>query len=260
MTDALIGWSGYVGGTLLRQRPFDDRFRASDIDTIRGRSFGLVVCAGAPAQKWLANREPEADRARIDALIEHLRHVRCERFVLISTVDVFAVPVGVDEATPVEEQRLHPYGLHRRRLERFVQAQFEHHLIVRLPGLVGPGLRKNVIYDLLNDNALAAVDHRSVFQFYPMVCLWFDLQAALAARLSLLHLTAEPVSVAEVAAGGFGRHFDHACTAEPARYDFRSRHAALFGGSGAYQYDRRASLVAIRAYAQSEPRSARPAA
>jgi hypothetical protein len=38
-------------------------------------------------------------------------------------------------------------------------------------------------------------------------------------------------------------------------YDFRSKHAALFGGYGGYQYSKRETMLAIRAYAQSEPRT-----
>jgi hypothetical protein len=121
-----------------------------------------------------------------------------------------------------------------------------------LPGLVGPGLRKNVIFDFLNNNNLDAIDSRGVFQFYPMVNLWYDIQTALQARLALVHLTAEPISVAEVARAGFGRAFEHSLPNPPARYDFQSKHAALFGGSGAYQYSKRETLQAIRAYAQSE--------
>jgi hypothetical protein len=45
----------------------------------------------------------------------------------------------------------------------------------------------------------------------------------------------------------------------PARYDMRTVHAGLFGGSGHYQYSARESLQAIRAYAQSEaPKSGVP--
>lgn len=256
MTHALIGWSGYVGSTLLAQRGFDARYRSTDIGEIRGRRFDLVVCAGAPAQKWIANREPAADRRRIEALIEHLRQITCRQFVLISTADVFGTPVSVDESSPVEEAGLHAYGLHRRLLERFVEQRFERHLVVRLPGLVGPGLRKNVVFDLLNDNNLAAIDHRGVFQFYPMVNLWFDIARALEAGIPLVHLTAEPISVAELAGAGFGRSFAHELPGTPARYDLRSRHDTLYGGSDGYQYDRRACLTAIRAYAQSEPRRA----
>ena len=158
-----------------------------------------------------------------------------------------------DEDTPVDEAGLHPYGLHRRRLEKFVEDHFANHLIVRLPGLVGPGLRKNVIFDFLNDNNLHAIDSRGVFQFYPMVNLWYDIQIALQAGLKLVHLTAEPISVAEIAENCFGKTFHQALPNPPAVYDFQSNYATLFGGHGHYQYSRRETFQAVRAYAQSEP-------
>jgi nucleoside-diphosphate-sugar epimerase len=253
--NALVGHSGFVGSLLTRQARFDACFRSANIGQIEGRRFGTIVCAGAPAQKWLANRDPAADRANIQRLMCSLSRVRCDRFVLISTVDVFRDPLGVDEYTPVAEDGLQGYGLHRLILEKFVASQFPQYLVVRLPGLVGPGLRKNVIFDFLNDNNLHAIDSRSVFQFYPMVNLWQDLHLAMQAGLNLVHLTAQPISVAEVASGGFNRSFDEMLPQEPASYDMRSRHAAVFGGIGPYQYSRRESLQAIRAYAQSEPRS-----
>lgn len=253
MKSALIGFSGFVGSTLLRQASFDALYRSTNIQEIEGSSFNLLVCAGAPAQKWLANREPEDDRRKIDGLIQRLKRVQCKTFVLISTVDVFKDPCGVDEDTVVDENGLHPYGLHRRQLEKFVQAHFENHLIVRLPGLVGPGLRKNIIFDFLNDNNLHVIESRGVFQFYPMVNLWYDILAALQAGLNLVHLTSEPLSVAEVSLQGFGKPFDQQQGGAPARYDMRSRHAAVFGAQGPYQYSARETLQAVRAYAQSEP-------
>lgn len=250
---ALIGYSGFVGSTLLRQASFDELYRSTNAIDMEGRSFGLAVCSAAPAQKWLANREPEKDWANIAQLIERLKRIECERLVLISTVDVFAVPQNVDESSEVPEKGLHPYGLHRRMLEQFVQQKFPSSLIVRLPGLVGPGLRKNVLFDFRNENNLDAVDSRSVFQFYPMVNLWADIQLALSSDLQLVHFAAEPLSVAEVAQHGFCRQFSREGPQAPARYDMRSRHASLFGARGSYQYSKREVLLAIRAYAQSEP-------
>jgi hypothetical protein len=252
MENALIGFSGFVGGTLLKQSNFEALFRSTNIHDIANREFDAVVCAGAPAQKWIANREPEDDRKKIDSLINHLRTVKCKTFILISTVDVFKNPIGVDESTLVDESGLHPYGLHRRLLEEFVEQHFSQHLILRLPGLVGPGLRKNVIFDFLNDNNLNAIESRGIFQFYPMVNLWSDIQTALAAKLSLLHLTAEPLSVADVSFKGFGRPFTQVLANAPARYDMQTRHAQIFGSSGCYQYNARETIQAIRAYAQSE--------
>ncbi len=254
MANALIGYSGFVGSTLLRQTHFESLYRSTNIGEIEGMEFDTLVCAGAPAQKWIANKDPETDRQRIDELISHLRSMRCKTFVLISTVDVFKSPVRVDEATPVDESDLHAYGLNRRRLEKFVQERFPEHLIVRLPGLVGPGLRKNVIFDFLNDNNLDAIDSRGVFQFYPMVNLWYDIQTALTAGLKLVHLTAEPVGVADISALGFGKPFDNAPSTQPATYDMRTRYGNVFGRSIPYQYSVRETLQAVRAYAQSEPR------
>jgi dTDP-4-dehydrorhamnose reductase len=251
--NALIGFSGFVGSTLLKQKSFEALYRSTNIGEIEGRSFDTVVCAGAPAQKWIANRDPEADRQKIDALIEHIKTIKCKNFILISTVDVFRVPVGVDEDTPIDESGLHAYGLHRRLLEKFVASHFPNHLIVRLPGLVGPGLRKNVIFDFLNDNNLHAIESRGVFQFYPMVNLWYDIQTALDAGLNLVHLTAEPISVADVSSQGFGRVFNQVLAYAPAVYSMETIHAELFGGSGRYQYGVREAIQAIRAYAQSEP-------
>jgi dTDP-4-dehydrorhamnose reductase len=253
LPNALIGYSGFVGSTLLKQASFESLFRSANIGEISGNTFDTVVCAGASAQKWIANREPEKDKEKIEGLIEHLKLMTCITFVLISTVDVFKSPLGVDEDTTVDESGLHAYGLHRRFLEKFVENHFPRHLIVRLPGLVGPGLRKNVIFDFLNENNLHTIDSRGVFQFYPMVNLWYDIQTALVADLKLVHLTAEPISVAEISSQGFGKPFEQMHAHSPAIYDMRTQHADIFGNSGHYQYTRRETIQAVRAYAQSEP-------
>ncbi len=253
MNSALIGYSGFVGTTLCAQSSFTALYRSTNIHEIDGQSFDTVICAGAPAQKWLANRDPESDRQKIEGLIAHLKTVRCKTFILISTVDVFKSSVGVDEDTPVDEVGLHAYGLNRRLLEKFVESHFPQHLIIRLPGLVGPGLRKNVIFDFLNANNLQAVDSRGVFQFYPMVNLWHDIQIALRAELKLVHLTSQPVSVADISLEGFGKPFTNTLDGATGVYDMQTKHAEVFGASGRYVYSRRETMLAVRAYVQSEP-------
>lgn len=253
MANGLIGYSGFVGSTLLKQTVFESLYRSTNINTIIGKSFDIVVCSGASAKKWMANCHPKADWQKIQSLIENLKTIQCRMFILISTVDVFKNPVGVDEETTVEESGLHPYGLHRLLLENFVQSHFKNFLIVRLPGLIGPGLRKNVIYDFLNENNLSMIDSRGVFQFYPMINLWRDIQCAFRAGLKMVHLTAEPMSVAEVSLHGFGKKFDQILGEPPSIYDMRSRYVQAFGARGHYQYSVQQILQNIRLYAQSEP-------
>lgn len=252
MKNALIGFTGFVGGSLLRQYRFEELFRSINIRKIEMRSFDLVVCAAASAQKWIANTNPVEDLQKINDLITHLKTIKCNTFILISTVDVFKNPIVVDENSYVEETGLHAYGFHRRLLEKFVEEQFPNYLIVRLPGLVGSGLKKNIVFDFLNENNLGAIDSRGIFQFYPMVNLWSDIQAALGAKLNLVHLTAEPISVAEVAYKCFGKVFENHISNSPAKYDMRTCYTKIFGVSGYYQYSTRETIQAIRAYAQSE--------
>jgi len=148
--DALIGYSGFVGGTLSGQHPFAAKFNTANIDAIDGREFDTVVCAAAPGSMFTANREPERDREQIGALIERLRRVKSRRFVLISSIAALAdFGAGDDESTNAFQENL-PYGRHRRELEAYCESHFENCLIVRLPALFGPGLRKNFVFDLLN--------------------------------------------------------------------------------------------------------------
>lgn len=249
---ALIGYSGFVGSTLLKQKSFNELYRSTNIADIRSKSFGTVVCAGAPAVKWLANQHPEQDQQSIQDLISHLSTIKCEQFILISTVDVFQKPNQATESTSIDTSGLHPYGLHRYELEEFVKANFSNHLIIRLPGLVGPGLKKNVIYDLLNNNNLEAIDSRGVFQFYPMVNLWSDIQIAIKNNCNLLHLTAEPLSVTDIAKECFNLDFDNKISDTPASYDFQTEVSHLFQSKKSYQYSKKETLLAIRSYVQSE--------
>jgi|SRR5690349_9221470 nucleoside-diphosphate-sugar epimerase len=248
---ALIGYTGFVGGNLLRQRPFDALFNSKNIEEIVGRSFDLVVCSGARAEKWKANAEPERDRDEIERLMRALMQVSAQKLVLISTVDVFLNPVDVDEESPVATAGLHAYGRHRRLLEEMVGSRFDA-LIVRLPALYGHGLKKNVIYDFLHDNDVRKIDSRGVFQFYNIDRLWSDIRVALDNDLELVHLATEPVSVADVARGGFGLEFTNEVAATPARYDVRTRHASLFGGSGNYIETKAQQLAGIAEFVARE--------
>lgn len=246
MKTALIGYTGFVGQTLLRSQAFDDLYRSTNIQDIRGKSYDLVIGAGAPAKKWLANKDPDGDRLAIDTLIEHLSHVKTKTFVLISTVDVFKSPIDVDENSLIDTQDLHPYGFNRWRLENFVREHFDNSLIIRLPGLVGIGLKKNIIFDFKNNNNLGGINSDDIFQFYPMVNLSSDIQKCLQLDLPLVHLTAEQLSVRDVATV-FGMNFENRLKRDPIEYNFKSVYAHFWGRND-YQYSREDSINAIREY------------
>jgi len=80
-----------------------------------------------------------------------------------------------------------------------------------------------------------------------------DIQKVLNAGLQLVHLTAEPISVADVSLSGFDRPFTQTLVNPVARYDMQTLYADLFCSTSRYQYSRKETIQAIRAYAQSEP-------
>ena len=253
MKSCLIGYTGFIGSSLLNQTNFSELYNSKNIFEIHNKKFDFIVCAGAPGKKWVANSNPEDDKQNIDSLIGSLRTVECSNFILISTVDVFKHPVMVDELSKVSESDLHPYGLHRRMLENFVKHKYRKHLVIRLPGLVGSNLKKNALYDLLNDNNVNAIDSRNVYQFYPIDRLWKDILKIIRLDISLIHLTAEPLDVEEIAEKCFKRSFKNYLETQPIIYDVRTLYADIFGRNEQYQYNKEESLQFIKQYAEDEP-------
>jgi len=231
---ALIGHTGFVGGNLARQARYDETFNSANIETMRGESFERVVCAGVSAVKWLANREPARDLAGIQSLADVLATVDARRFVLISTIDVYPVLEGADESCDCAAADNHPYGRHRLWLEQRVRERFPDALIVRLPALFGPGLRKNVLYDLLHDNLLEAIQPDSQFQWYDLDRLDADIRRAEAARLRLVNLVTAPLATRAIIDRCFAGAGVGAKAGPPVRYALTTRHAELFGGAAGY--------------------------
>ena len=149
MKIALIGYTGFVGSNLLNQYENTDCYNSKNIQDIHGKSYDLCICAGVRAPKWIANEQPIKDLNDIQDLMDHLSHAEIKIMVLISTVDVYPDRVDVDENTVIDESRLVPYGFNRRLLEKWVEQTYPEHLIVRLPGLLGQGIKKNFIRDIL---------------------------------------------------------------------------------------------------------------
>ena len=245
---ALVGWSGFVGGSLDARIAPVARFRSTDVDRLPAADVDEVVCAGAPAEKWRANAEPEADRAGIRRLVDALDGSRAGSCVLVSTVDVFADSRGVDETTPPDTTQEQAYGRHRAELEEFVRRRFDDVLVVRLPGMYGPGLKKNLVYDLVHQPDARFAHQDSSFQFYDVRDLWGHVLLARDAGLSVVNLATEPVTSAQVARECFG--VDYRCDDRPqVAYDLRTAHAAaLAGREGPYLRSADEVLTGIRTW------------
>lgn len=148
MRSALVGYTGFVGGNLASSHSFDALYNSKNIETAYEQDHDLVVYAGVRAEKFLANRNPQGDRAMVRQAFENLRRMNPRKVVLISTIDVYKDPNGKDEDSEMETDGLQPYGKNRLELEDLVRGSFDS-LIIRLPALFGKGLKKNFIFDAM---------------------------------------------------------------------------------------------------------------
>jgi nucleoside-diphosphate-sugar epimerase len=252
MTAALVGHTGFVGGNLSAQLRFDARFNSMNIEEIAGRAFKLLVVSAMPAAMWMANRDPRTDRAILDRLLGCLRRARADQVVVMSTVAVYPNPVEVDESTPIDAQAQTPYGRHRWLLERTLAEHFPRVLAVRLPGLFGPGLKKNAVYDLLHQHETDKLHAESVYQLYNLERVWADVSKALDASLDVINFATEPLSLWEFARDAFELEFTNTPQSQPARFDVRSQNAPIYGGRDGYLYNRQQVLDDLCAFVRRE--------
>lgn len=248
---ALVGYTGFVGGNIAVQHRFDDLYNSKNIADIAGKSYEVLVVSAMPAAMWIANKDPDGDRV-LDLLLRSLLQVRVKQVVIMSTVAIYPNPVGVDEETSIDQSQQSPYGRHRLTLERRLASHFSRVLAVRLPGLFGPGLKKNAIYDLLHGNELQKLNAASHYQYYNLERIWSDVSTAIEAGLDVVNFATEPVSIREVAAEAFGIDFDNDPGTVPIKFDVQSQHARLFGGRDGYILDRRQVLVQLREFVRRE--------
>jgi nucleoside-diphosphate-sugar epimerase len=260
LSEGIVGHTGFVGSNLCRQRRFDGMFNSTNIKEIRGLSFERLVFAGAQAKKWWANQHPEEDWAGIKSALAEIGRATVTHAILISTIDVLPEWPGADESCDGEPGSA--YGFNRLRLERAFLRLFPSVTIVRLPALFGNGLKKNVLFDLLNRNMLEKVNPASRFQYYDLDRLWSDIETAMANDLSLVHLVTEPVATAEIVDRAFRELPIGADPSPMATYDHRTVHDRLFGGRDGYIYDRAEVLRRLDDFIEQErmrmPATGRP--
>ncbi len=156
---AVIGASGFVGSAFVRQgqaagyavTPITRENYAS----VAGQSFEVVVDAAANSRKYLAEEHPLEDfRLSVEHRLRTLLDFRADLHLHVSSVDVYedlASPETTREDRVIDVARTSRYGFHKLLAEEMVRHRAKKWLTVRLAGMVGPGLKKNPVYDILHD-------------------------------------------------------------------------------------------------------------
>ena len=167
----VVGAQGFVGSAFVRQ--FAARghevveVTRSNYDACIGLRSDIVVEAACNSRKFWAEEHPLDE---FDSSVAHrirtLRDFPTELHVHLSSVDVYddlSSPASTHEDTD-SVGRASNYGFHKLLAEQIVQRYASRWLILRLAGMLGPGLKKNPVYDILH-NAPLRIHPASQYQF-----------------------------------------------------------------------------------------------
>lgn len=197
----LVGYTGFVGGNLRDQLYFDEYINRVNLESLRGRHMGTVYFAAMPGSMWHANSHATDDFAALQLYWNVLKTVHADKFVLISSMNVYGNARHVTELD--SPKPITVYGQHRLLLEQLVTQRFDCTFVVRLPGLFGPHLKKNAIYDVAHGHRLEFVNLAAVYQWYDLQWLSDDMAMLWSARKThslIVNITTPPVPTSQIAA------------------------------------------------------------
>jgi len=195
--NGLIGYTGFVGSNIKQQFDIDYCFNTANSDKITNYEYDILFCAAPSAVKWKANQDPYTDTQYILNLVKSLEGVKAQRFILFSTIDVYATFPKTEEDKP-DIYDTSFYGKNRILLENYIINMFNNHHIIRLPGLFGQGLKKNIIFDLLNNNVTNVINVNDSYQWFYLQDLHKVTKYVMDNNIKIYNVATEPITNLEL--------------------------------------------------------------
>ena len=170
----ILGGKGFVGSAFARLCA-DQGLDHTIIDrenyaTLVGGSCDIFVNANGNSSKPLAAKEPVREfDASVRSVRSSLVDFRFGTYIHLSSCDVYpdcTSPATTREDQPLDPAMQSPYGFHKHLAEQCVRHAARRWIILRMGGFVGPGLKKNAIYDILHGPKLW-LDPESELQYMP---------------------------------------------------------------------------------------------
>tara|TARA_R100000697_G_scaffold4915_1_gene10127 strand:+ start:4624 stop:5379 length:756 start_codon:yes stop_codon:yes gene_type:complete len=241
----LVGNTGFVGKNLKEKITFDYEFNSSNIEKLKEcKPYSNIYLSCLPATKWKVNQNLYQDIKNINKLIEFLKDNKYNNVYLISTIDVYSdSPLEVDEDYKPNFSSIN-YGSNRLFFEYYLKEviDFKNFKIFRLPALYGKYLKKNVIFDLINNNQLEKINLNSYYQWYDLNDLANHIKQFSSFDGEVFNLFTEPIHTYELVntffpdkkIGYFGNTI---------KYNFKTKYS-----ENKYLYDHEESLNKIRSF------------
>lgn len=177
---AIVG-EGLIGKRLAKFVNPTHTFNSKTLLDLPMNDYDTVYVAAPSGNRIWASENPGFDQASTGLLIRNLLVTRCNRIVLMSTGDTQVRPDS-------------GYGKNRLELETAVRGRFSNHYIIRLPGLIGNDITKNILYDIKHQTEWATkINTLTKQQWYPLDNLEQDITSILSNDQREVNLVSEPI-------------------------------------------------------------------
>lgn len=125
----------------------------------------FINCNGNSV-KWLSEKNYKDDfHKNVISTYNTLKNYNFKKYILISSGEVYNKNLKIKkEISKIYLNNLSNYGLNKIISEQIVTRICNNYLIFRMGGFVGSGLKKNIIYDLVNKKKIWS-SPQSIFQF-----------------------------------------------------------------------------------------------
>ena len=163
MRITLIGANGFVGTGLrlfLAAQP-DVKLIAvtrQNYASLKDTAADITIDASGNSKKFVSDQQPLLDlELSVVHRLRTLQDFPAKLHIHNSSVDVYndlSSPATTLEDFPINVAANSNYGLHKILAEQLVQHYAADWLILRPAGMVGPALRKNPVFDILNNQPL----------------------------------------------------------------------------------------------------------
>lgn len=168
----ILGGRGFVGSALARycegKGIVHTIITRENYNDLKGKSCNIFINANGNSKKFMAEDQPMLEfDASVRSVRASLVDFSTDYYVHLSSCNVYpdcSSSAMTRENMELDITRQSRYGFHKYLAELCVRHAAQRWLIVRMGGFVGPGMKKNPIFDILNGRPLW-LDPKSELQY-----------------------------------------------------------------------------------------------
>lgn len=171
--NVLVGATGLFGKTISEKVLFSYKFSTLNIKSfsdLNDKNIENMYLCCLQSKKYLVDEKPENDLDNIFSIVNHIKKVKPKNVILISTIDVYNnSPIYLNEDY-IPKHKNPSYGSNRYFFETLIKNTFieSNVYIFRFPGVFGKFFKKNIFYDMINNNRLEYINVNSMHQWYDL--------------------------------------------------------------------------------------------